>query len=79
MHIHTVASEEELKQILNSYDVIISYMRHPTDSYIKSLRKDIKDSETQEYQYDGNDVLGIALSRRLCQLLNSIILVTHKR
>ena len=62
-----VQSEEKLKEIINSYDKAVSYIRHPaTVAYLKSLRADIEfvSDPMAVYKYAGEDLLTIGLSKR---------------
>ena len=50
-----VTSEEKLKELLNSYDIVVSYVRPDVLNYLKSLRKDI--IEDAKIKYSGEDIL----------------------
>jgi len=62
-----IKTENELKEILERYDKVISYIRHPsTVNYLKQLRSDIEvvSDPNAEYKYHGEDILTVALARR---------------
>jgi len=63
-----ITSEEELRRVLNEYDVVISYHRHePTMKYLRGLRSDVIERPNEEYIYEprfNEDLLGISLSKR---------------
>jgi len=65
------ANEEELKQRLNEYERVVSFIRHPsTVQYLKTLRADIEIIEDQNAEYkigmydEHEEILTVALAKR---------------
>jgi len=65
-----INTKEELQHLLNAYDKVVSYIRHPsTVNFLQELKANIEviedpNAEYKYYQFGGEDILTIALSKR---------------
>ena len=63
-----IPTEEKLRKILDEYERVVSYIRHPpTNEYLKKIRQDIEVIGDKEYKigmYEREEILTVALTKR---------------